>query len=173
AQGRYAEAETAFQEALRLRLKLLTPGAIATVYRGLGAIAVARGRYDEARQHFQQALQLALSTKWIGTLLHSFVEIAELYAQTGEVNKALELLLAVLRDGRIVVPMQKRIRTRIAALRGALPEELATPLPPSGGRLDVEALARTLLAALDLSASPEGANVPMCEGANVPTCERK
>jgi len=69
--------------------------------------------------------------------------------------------------------MQKRIRTRIAALRGALPEELATPLPPSGGRLDVEALARTLLAALALSASPEGANVPTCEGANVPTCERK
>lgn len=172
AQGRYAEAETAFQEALRLRLKLITPGAIATAYRGLGAVAVARGRYDEARQHFQQALQLALSTKWIGTLLHIFVEIAELYAQTEEVNKALELLLAVLRDGRIVVPMQKRIRTRIAALKGALPEEFAAPLPRSGGRLDVEALARTLLAALDSPAFPEReerAKVPTCEGVNVRT----
>ncbi len=155
-QGRWKEAEPLFLEALKTRQILTGPGGIATAYRGLGDVATASGRYEEARVYFREALRLALDAQWIGTLLHTFVEVAELYAQMADTEGALQILMAVLQDGRIVVPMQQRIRARIAALLPTLPAEAAEAFQHFNESLDIEGVARTLINSLEAVPDPLG-----------------
>jgi len=145
---RNAEAEQLFQSALQLRQMQAEPGGIATTCRGLARAAAALGRLDEARAHFRRALELALDAQWIGTLLHTFVEIANFYAQLGDIEEAVRILLSVLRDGRIVIPMQQQIRARLATLLPALDTKTALEKQCSNKPLEVEAMAKALISSL-------------------------
>jgi hypothetical protein len=93
-------------------------------------------------------LELALEAQWIGTLLHTFVEIAGFYAQLGDIEEAARILLSVLRDGRIVIPMQQQIRARLATLLPALDAEIANEIQHANKHLDIEKMARDLIRAL-------------------------
>lgn len=145
---RNAEAEQLFHNALQLQQEQESPGNVATTYRGLARTAAALGRCDEARGHFCRALELALEAQWIGTLLHTFVEIAGFYAQLGDIEEAARILLSVLRDGRIVIPMQQQIRARLATLLPALDAEIANEIQHANKHLDIEKMARDLIRAL-------------------------
>ncbi|MBN1919678.1 MAG: tetratricopeptide repeat protein [Anaerolineae bacterium] len=143
---RNAEAEQLFQNALQLQQE--GPGNIATTYRGMARAAAALGRCDEARGYFCRAVELALEAQWIGTLLHTFVEIANFYVQLGDIEKAVRIQFSVLRDARIVIPMQQQIRARIAALLPSLDAKTAKEIQHSDERLDVEIMARELISSL-------------------------
>jgi len=145
---RNAEAEQLFQSTLQLRQIQAEPGGIATTCRGLARATAALGRFDEARAHFRRALELALDAQWIGTLLHTFVEIANFHAQLGNIEEAVQILLSVLRDGRIVVPMQQKIRVRLATLLPTLDAKTALEKQRSNKPLDVEAMAKALISSL-------------------------
>ena len=147
-QARAAEAEVLLQRARQLRLAQGGPGGLAAALRGLGSVAVACGRYDEARMYLREALELASSAQWIGALLYTFVEVAELRAQTGDVVGALAILLPVLQDQRTVYPVQRRVRRRVAELLALLPPEFVAAMQRYEGSLDVLALAETLVQAL-------------------------
>ncbi|MBN2378796.1 tetratricopeptide repeat protein [candidate division WOR-3 bacterium] len=73
---------------------LMTAGS----YTKLGRIAVKKKDYEDARNKYREALRLVTDLKVVPDTLSLLTAIAELYARTGQVQKAIELIGFVLEN---------------------------------------------------------------------------
>jgi ATP/maltotriose-dependent transcriptional regulator MalT len=95
-EGDNAEARRCYEQAQTIFHDLGDKADLATSLEGMGSSACAMRHYDEARRYLREALQLSGSQREALTL-SIFVAIGELFLQTGQGARGIELLAFVLR----------------------------------------------------------------------------
>jgi ATP/maltotriose-dependent transcriptional regulator MalT len=92
----YVEARQLFQESLDMYMKINDRGGVATTLDGLGEVARATGDYQAAGKHFSKAMQIAIERQFLRLAVSISINIGELWLETGQEEKSVELLFAVL-----------------------------------------------------------------------------
>ncbi len=120
ARGNLSEAEALLQQSLNIFNEFVTGWDIVRSLTCLGQVKAAAGNLAEARRIFLQTLPMGLEIQAIPLALDALVGLAELQAQTGQVDQALEFLTCVLhhpagihetrnRAGQLVVQLEARL----------------------------------------------------------------
>ena len=121
-QGKYAQARQYQEENLALCRTVGLQLDIARTLKDLGMVAIGMGNPQRARQYFHEALIIGTEVQARPVVLECFVEIAELLATEGELERAIGLLSLSLHHPT------SHADTKVRAER--LLRELETQLPP-------------------------------------------
>jgi predicted ATPase len=125
--GELHEAEKFQRETLAIWQELELEVREAGVWRYLGQVIVASGeqRHAEARQYFRQALELATKYQVAPIALDICVGAAQLLAQAGGVEQAIELLILAEQHEASTFETREKARQRLAELMNQAPSEAA------------------------------------------------
>jgi predicted ATPase/DNA-binding SARP family transcriptional activator len=147
-QGKLHQAEQFQRESLALLQEIgQEPAIIAATLRYLGQVMLASGkhRHTEARDHFRQALELATQYQLAPLALDICRSVAQLLAQTEEIEQAVELLALVEQHEASTFETRKKARQFLAALTDQLPAEMAGAAQARGQTRDVWGATQDLL----------------------------
>jgi tetratricopeptide (TPR) repeat protein len=148
AEGAFGEAQSRFQECLIIFQNYAHPERIRKAMAGLGYANRGLNQISRSRENFCQALRVAIDNQ---SLVHTLPGIALLFADQGEVEKAVELYaLASTYD---IVANSKWFDDiagdEIAAMAEGLPVEVAEAAKARGRNLDLWNTAKALLTELE------------------------
>jgi tetratricopeptide (TPR) repeat protein len=148
--GGLPEAEQFQREALALWQQLELEIRVGDVWRYLGQVMAASGeqRHAEARQYFRQALELATKYQVAPIALGICVGAAQLLAQAGDVEQAVELLALAEQHEASTFETREKARHYLTELINQLPAETAQAAQTQGRTLDWQAAARRLIETL-------------------------
>jgi predicted ATPase len=148
--GKLHEAEQFQWETLALWQELELEVREAGVWRYLGQVMVASGehRHPEAGQYFRRALELATKHQAAPIALDICVGVAQLLAQVGEMEQAVELLTLAEQHEASTFETRQKARRHLAERVDQLPPETAQAAQTRGRALDWQTAARRLIEAL-------------------------
>lgn len=134
-QNEYGEARKLFEESLGLYREIGDRGGLAASLKGLGRVEVALKKAGTGAEHFRNALQLAADINFLPLMLSTLSEIAELFIQTGQKQKGVELLSLVHQHAAEDSQVKVHARQRLQACKDILPgEDFAQAVEAGKGR---------------------------------------
>ena len=122
-QGDYEAAATWFLESVDNFRRLPARSAIAMPLTGLGETCLARGDIEHARRHFRAALRNSALAGNISVQLWIAVSTCGFLAQTGRIERAAQVLAAVLRHPTSIWATRTRAKQLLDELTSRLPPE--------------------------------------------------
>lgn len=148
--GELRRADQFQREALAIWQQLELEVRQADVLRYLGHVMVAAGehRHPEAAQYFRQALELATEHQVAPIALDICVGTAQLLAQTGEMEHAVELLALAEQHEASTFETRRKARQLLAEVVDQLSPEAAQAAQARGRTLDWQTAARQLIETL-------------------------
>jgi tetratricopeptide (TPR) repeat protein len=122
----------------------------ADVLRQLGQVLVSSGehRHIEAREYFRQALELAISYRLTPIALDVCVGVAQLQAQAGETERAIELLTLAAHHAAGTFATKENARQLLATMHDQMPLEATQVARSSERNRDLWAVVQELLVLL-------------------------
>lgn len=129
-QGNYQEASRLYQRGCDLYREVNDPGGLATAIFGLGDAAQAAGDRQTSRQCFHQALSLAVDIQWTPLILEIFTGIGDLLLNSGDVERAVELLALAVHHPTTELPTLRRAEQLLARARTLQPAQGYTVTRP-------------------------------------------
>lgn len=161
-QGRLNQAEQYMQDALATWQDLENECLIAKALLGLGDVSVNVGeqRAAEARSYYRQALQLAVKNKLAPVVLKTILGLVPLLSRSGEVHKAIRLLILAEQHPASPFEVMKKTRTYL----GSFPEDEVTAVRRETISMDWIETAEALiveLATADWGQKPVHHNLPV------------
>jgi predicted ATPase/DNA-binding SARP family transcriptional activator len=146
-QGNLPWAEQLQREALGLGQRSGHEARVADASRCLGHLMLATGeqRHAEARQYFRQALELATKHQMAPIALDICVGVAQLQAQAGETERAIELLTLVAHHAASTFATKEKARQRLATMLDQMSPEATQVARSSGRKRDLWAVVQELL----------------------------
>jgi predicted ATPase/DNA-binding SARP family transcriptional activator len=144
--GDMDEALRLYGESLALRRALGVPFGIAAALDNMGFILRKRGQFQQARANYLEALRVATDSAAPTIALDVLVELAALHVDTGELQRALELLGAF--GGNLTAwrNTQNDAARLLDQLRKALPPQVFAAALARGEAQPWQELARAILA---------------------------
>jgi tetratricopeptide (TPR) repeat protein len=118
--ARRAEAETYYQESLAICREIGDQFGVANTLGNLGMVACDAGDYPRARGYLSQALKMELRLGAVANALFDLVTLAKLLSETGEQERAVELLGLVLNHPATGSEAKERAEPLVGELRLAL-----------------------------------------------------
>jgi tetratricopeptide (TPR) repeat protein len=145
--GELPRAEQFHQEALDTWQQIGQDVGVTTALGHLGRVLVATGerRHAEARQYFRQALDLATKLQVAPIALDVCVGAAQLLAQAGDVERAVELLTLAEQHEASTFETKRQAWQLLAELMDGLPAEAMGAAQVQGRTLDWQTAARRLI----------------------------
>lgn len=135
--GDPVEAEAHFQDSLKYARAENHEWAAAYALCGLGQAALLAGKPELARDLFRQALQTGRKTGDRGVSMVGLAGMARVYAETGELERAVELASLVAEHYASWGETKAQASATLALALQNLPEELAAAAQERGARLDL------------------------------------
>ncbi len=156
--GELPQAEQFHQEALNAWQQIEQDVGVAAALGHLGHVLAASGepRQAEARQYFQQALELATELQVAPIALEVCVGVAQLLAQAGDVERAVELLALAEQHEASTFETKENARQYLAEMVDRLSPETAGAAQTRGQTQDLWTTAQQVLAALAGDDGPRG-----------------
>ncbi|MCB0212553.1 MAG: tetratricopeptide repeat protein, partial [Anaerolineae bacterium] len=147
-QGDLARAEQLQQEALNIWQQIEQEARVADASSCLGHLMVASGeqRHNEARKYFRQALELSTKHQVAPIALDVCVGVAQLLAQTEDIEQAVELLALAEHHEATTFETKGRARQLMAELADQWPAEIVQTVQRRGQTQDLWTAAQALLA---------------------------
>jgi tetratricopeptide (TPR) repeat protein len=144
--GDMDEALRLYGESLALRRALGVPFGIAAALDNMGFILRKRGQFQQARANYLEALRVATDSAAPTIALDVLVELAALHVDTGELQRALELLGAF--GGNLTAwrNTQNDAARLLDQLRKTLPPQVFAAALARGEAQPWQELARAILA---------------------------
>ena len=172
-QGEWHQAEKYLREALVHYQKLTLEIQIANVFCSLANVMIAFGeqRHEETRQYFRQALELAIKQQLVSIALDVCVGVAQLSAEPGELEQAVELLALAEQHESRTFETKEKARQLLAELADQLPLATFRTAQAKGQALDWHQAAQDLIEHLQGAAQATPQNIARSERPrhNLPT----
>ncbi len=147
----YAEAKRLHQQSLSFYRDINDRGGLATSLGGLGVATCGEGDHDLAQSYFEQALKISTEIHFVPLVLAIITELAELQAQTGRLEQAVELLAMVDHHPASDRETKDKAEACLSELQAKLPPKPFAAAVDRGQQSDltpaVEAVQRELAAA--------------------------
>ncbi|MEE8584401.1 MAG: tetratricopeptide repeat protein, partial [Acidobacteriota bacterium] len=138
------------QRALALFREVGYQDATARSLENLGRITFSLGEYRKSGQYFSQALRTASAIQAVPTVLMALMGLARLLDQKGRKEKAWQLLQFITAHPKSDSEARVQARELIQSLQTSLPAEVREAVGAPRPEEDLEALAREVLADLNL-----------------------
>jgi predicted ATPase/DNA-binding NarL/FixJ family response regulator len=148
AQAQYADARDLFRQGQMLYQQIGDQGGLTAVHAGLGHAAVGLKEWEAARSHLEEALSSALALRYLSYLGSICYAAALLLVARGEKAKGVAALAAVARHAATPRVLVDRLQQQLGGELSYLAPEYLAATQKLPAALDLEALARTMLAAL-------------------------
>lgn len=148
--GELHRAEQLQQEVLAIAQQQELESLMADTLGHLGSVLVAAGahRRSEAGRHFQQALELAIKHQVAPIALDVYVRVAQLWVQTGDVERAVELLTLAEQHEASTFETREKARHNLTEWMDRLPPEVLQATQTRSRTLDWQIAVRRLIEAL-------------------------
>ena len=165
----YAEAKRLYQQGLSIYQEINDRGGLAASLGGLGVASCGEGDHELARQYFQQALKISTEMQFVPLILSIITELAELQAQTGQVERAVELLALVSHHPASDREIKDKAERCLTDYQAELSPKLLAAAAERGRNSDLDTAVEAVQ--LNLAAAGERAEVgaPVKETISTPT----
>lgn len=120
-QEQYAEELKYYEESLRIFREIGWQLGIMANLLNIGSLHAKLQHVDRAWKYLRAALQEACASHAVPPMLFTLIEVAQLYAQTGQPARAVELLGLVLAHPTADAEVEQEAAPVLAHLRAALP----------------------------------------------------
>ncbi len=138
------------QRALSLFRQIGYQDATARSLANLGRITFALGEFQKSGQYFGEALRTASAIQAVPTALLALMGLAQLLDQKGRKEKAWQLLQFIMAHPKLDSEASIQAREVLQSLQAGLPSEVREIARPPWPEEDLEALAREVMADLNL-----------------------
>ncbi|MCP4544085.1 MAG: tetratricopeptide repeat protein [Chloroflexi bacterium] len=139
-QGDYATAQHHSQQALEIFEELGAQQSLAVTLGNLGHVSVAMGDHVAAAPYYHKAIQIAMTVGAIPAALEALAGLVGVLAQSGQAERALELLGLVQHHPALDSEIRRIIEPILADLRAKLPQDVVDAALEQGKSLELEAV---------------------------------
>ncbi len=147
--GDYGEAKRMFEETLAIRRQIGARAGVCNALTNLGVVAAKLGVPAEARERLREALSIAADIRAEPTALTTLAFYADLLANTGDQERALEILALVRRHPACPKGKRNEADRMLTALKNELPPPKAAEAQERGSRRELWPLVRELVSERD------------------------
>ncbi len=152
----YTEANQLYEQSLAIYREIRDRGEWATSFEGLANTALRLGRYEAARDYFQEALQIAVDAQIIPLLLSILAGIGELLIESGQHERALDVLHLIRHHPASDEQTKERVQQRLADWRARVAGGTSADATKDRGGVALEGTVAKVQADLAaLEASPD------------------
>ncbi|MFQ5857057.1 MAG: tetratricopeptide repeat protein [Anaerolineae bacterium] len=134
----YAEAKQLLQESIAIFKEIGYQPGIGVCLKDLGNVACARGEYQAAEHYFHEALKVAMESRAVPAVLAALVGLATLLSETGEEERALELLSVILHHPAIDKDTKDSAERLLSKLKSQLPAQVIATAHERGKTTELE-----------------------------------
>jgi DNA-binding NarL/FixJ family response regulator len=167
-QQEYAEAMQLSQQSLALYHEIGDQGGLAAALDSIGEAACALGQYHLAQQNFREALQISSAMPFVPLTLAILVGVAQLFGQTRQPKRGIELLALTLQHPASDSETKTRAQQLLAGYEAKLPPDDFMAAKDRGTSSDFEAVTRQILTELAVPLSAEENSFPSAPERSLP-----
>lgn len=138
ARGNYPQAQQILQDGLSLLKKVGDPRRTGFILRELGGVARAQGKHQASWNYYREALQIARKIGTGGLTLETLTGVANLLADTGELERGVALLTLALTHPASEQLTQNRAVQSLHKLQKHVPQEIITRGQEKGHKQSLE-----------------------------------
>lgn len=144
----YLEAKGLYQHSLSIYQEISDRGGLASSLAGLGEVSCHLGDIESARQHLIDALQISCEMQHIPLTLTILICIAELYLQSGNPERAIEILSFVISSDASDKETREQASVLLDRYKSGLPGYQFSTLQKRGESYNLDELTKALFTEL-------------------------
>jgi predicted ATPase/transcriptional regulator with XRE-family HTH domain len=154
AQGQYDDAQSLLQDSMDLYKEIGEQGSLAETLTHIGSAFLKAGDRVAARKYFLDALSIAREMQTLPVLLDALVGEAEIQALDGDMESAIEILIAVSRNPSSSLATKTHGEELHSNLIKKLPAERVQAIQTKVGNTTIDTLVQEILSTAKLHHSP-------------------